>query len=519
MAAQYKTPGVYIVEEDGFTNSVVEVATAIPVFIGYTEKIPPGMKGQPFKISSMNDFQTYFSANQGPAPVAPPGAPPASFVYKDTPAESGAPYAPDSSTQLFYLYYSLMLFFANEGSTCYIQAVDTYANVNSAGGAQPDDFINALAALEKNLEPTMVVIPDAMMLSQQSDMDKVILSVLQHCAKVKCRVGIFDILDGYQDLSGPNNPVDAFINGSAGSLGEDFNKYGIVYYPWINTNVVGSNAVDFSWFTNDSLTDLIAALKTEAGTLTLFNSVNDPLGNKQKNYIDNVVSLINTTPLDKTPRKNYHQYLMHLSPLYQTAMSNLRASVNLLPASGAMAGVYKRNDDTYGVQKAPAATTIVGAVSPAVAITHDQQEDLNMPINGWAVNAIRTFIGGGLQVWGARTMAGNSNDWRYINVRRSMIMLEISIGLAMLPFVFLPNVALTWLAVQSMIENFLHTQWKNGVLVGGKPSDAYSVVIGEGLTMTGDDINNGYMNVMIRVAISRPAEFIVLTFQQEMQTS
>ena len=35
---QYKTPGVYIVEKSAFPNSVVEVATAVPAFVGYTEK-------------------------------------------------------------------------------------------------------------------------------------------------------------------------------------------------------------------------------------------------------------------------------------------------------------------------------------------------------------------------------------------------------------------------------------------------------------------------------------------------
>lgn len=34
--AQMKTPGVYIIEKNAFPNSVVEVATAIPAFIGHT---------------------------------------------------------------------------------------------------------------------------------------------------------------------------------------------------------------------------------------------------------------------------------------------------------------------------------------------------------------------------------------------------------------------------------------------------------------------------------------------------
>ena len=39
---KYKTPGVYIVEKNAFPNSVVEVETAVPAFIGYTENAKNG---------------------------------------------------------------------------------------------------------------------------------------------------------------------------------------------------------------------------------------------------------------------------------------------------------------------------------------------------------------------------------------------------------------------------------------------------------------------------------------------
>jgi phage tail sheath protein FI len=70
-----------------------------------------------------------------------------------------------------------------------------------------------------------------------------------------------------------------------------------------------------------------------------------------------------------------------------------------------------------------------------------------------------------------------------------------------------------------MIANFLTNQWKAGALAGAKPEEAFSVDVGLGSTMTGDDILNGLMNVMVKVALVRPAEFIVITFQQKMQTS
>lgn len=38
MARVLATPGVYIDEKSAFPNSAVPVPTAVPVFIGYTEK-------------------------------------------------------------------------------------------------------------------------------------------------------------------------------------------------------------------------------------------------------------------------------------------------------------------------------------------------------------------------------------------------------------------------------------------------------------------------------------------------
>jgi len=122
-------------------------------------------------------------------------------------------------------------------------------------------------------------------------------------------------------------------------------------------------------------------------------------------------------------------------------------------------------------------------------------------------------------IWGARTLDGNSQDWRYINVRRTIIMLEQSIKFSALAYVFEANNASTWITVKNMISNFLTNQWKSGALVGAKPEEAYSVDVGLGSTMTADDILNGFMNVTVKVALVRPAEFIVITFQQKMQTS
>lgn len=67
-----------------------------------------------------------------------------------------------------------------------------------------------------------------------------------------------------------------------------------------------------------------------------------------------------------------------------------------------------------------------------------------------------------------------------------------------------------------MISSFLTSIWKQGGLCGASPEDAFSVDCGLGITMTGEDILDGYMNISIQVALIRPAEFIMLTFSQQM---
>ena len=135
------------------------------------------------------------------------------------------------------------------------------------------------------------------------------------------------------------------------------------------------------------------------------------------------------------------------------------------------------------------------------------------------MNAIRVFPNGGLLVSGARTLAGNSDDWRYINVKRTMIMLEQSIKAALPSCVFQANDGLTGNSVNVSISSFLNALWKDGVLAGSKPGEAYSVRVGLGTTMTGRGIMDGVMKVAVSVALLHPAEFFVLNFQEHMQAS
>lgn len=202
--------------------------------------------------------------------------------------------------------------------------------------------------------------------------------------------------------------------------------------------------------------------------------------------------------------------------------NRIKAEINSmpikLPPSSAMAGIYARVDTDRGVWKAPANVGVTYTVKPSVQVSHDDQKDLNVDtVAGKSINAIRSFTGKGVLVWGARTLAGNDNEWRYVPVRRFFNMVEESVKKATEQFVFEPNDANTWVRIKAMINNFLTLQWRAGALAGPTPESAFYVNIGLGETMTAQDILEGNMIVEIGMAAVRPAEFIVLKFSHKMQ--
>ncbi|WDD96725.1 phage tail sheath family protein [Thalassomonas actiniarum] len=204
-------------------------------------------------------------------------------------------------------------------------------------------------------------------------------------------------------------------------------------------------------------------------------------------------------------------------PIYKNIVRAIGASLTTIPPSGAMAGIYAMVDSTRGVWKAPANVSVNGVVGLNRQIDFFDQETLNVDVNsGKSINCIRAFTGRGMMVWGARTLAGNDNEWRYISVRRFFNMVEESVKKSTYWAVFEPNDANTWIKVKAMIENFLTLQWRDGALQGATTKQAFFVNVGLGTTMTAMDILEGRMIVEIGMAVVRPAEFIILRFSHKM---
>jgi phage tail sheath protein FI len=553
MSTVMKTPGVYIVEKNAFPNSVVEVATAVPAFIGYTEKADnkgTPLANKPWRISSMAEYVNYFgvapkatfkltlsptpganpnAASTGtttgttasPAPAADANAASTGTATGTTATPATAPKAPTADWDLgkkFYLYYSMQLFFENGGGPCYIVSVGTYKTAtNTDTPITEADLSAGIDSLLKEQEPTMVVIPDAVLLERGACI-KLQQAALKHCGlDTRSRVAILDVYNGFNDRqtsdpdkdNKPSNCIDNFRN----LLGTDYLDFGAAYYPWLKTSVVDDSDLGYQNISN------LDALKTGLQSELDFNDDGkDPSTKKaSKQAVLNVIGG-SLDPKQWTPDL-LNSALVAMSPMFKQIRAAIQSMINLLPPSGAIAGIYTMVDDLKGVWKAPANVTIADVISPTVSISNADQEDLNVTPQGKSINAIRSFVGEGTLVWGARTLDGNSLDWRYINVRRTMIMLEQSIKLATKAYVFENNVSTTWVTIKSMIQNFLTSIWKRGGLAGASPEDAFAVFCGLGETMTADDILEGILRVTVLVAVTRPAEFIEITFQQQMQKS
>ncbi|SEB37336.1 hypothetical protein SAMN04489761_0244 [Tenacibaculum sp. MAR_2009_124] len=519
-----KTPGVYINELNAFGNSVVPVATAVPAFIGYTPQAlyeGKSYKNVPTKISSFSEFKAIFCYPDPPAPADPSKQynPEYYLMAEKSQPEKGDyiliedtyySIVPDPNT-IYYLYNSIRLFYENGGADAYIVSVGTYGASSGKPMTPGDQIVNpnvqlndltsGLALLKNEQEPTMYICPEATLMAPANN-ETLMQEMLLQCTEMQTAVSVFDVIGGRNpDPILWTQDIQNFRN-STGTNGLD---YGVAYYPFIGTTIMQTSDIDYTNLFGGDLKKLQSLLSTASNpnqaVETIISNIESPSGN----------------PLTVS---QYNNSLITASKTYSTIINHVLSDANILPPSSGMAGVITVTDNQVGPWQAPANTSIVGAASLPIKLSDSQQAGLNVDaVSGKSINAIRFFNGLGILVWGARTLDGNSLDWRYISVRRTMTFLEQSCKLACHAYVFEPNDKNTWEGVKAMIGSFLNGIWKQGGLQGASAADAFSVECGLGVTMTGEDILNGFMNVTIKVAVVRPAEFIVLTFQQEMAKS
>jgi phage tail sheath protein FI len=180
-----------------------------------------------------------------------------------------------------------------------------------------------------------------------------------------------------------------------------------------------------------------------------------------------------------------------------------------VPPSGHITGIFARTDSLRGVHKAPANEIVNGALKLSYRVTSSEQGELN--VNG--INCIRSFPGEGIRVWGARTLAPKGSQWKYINVRRLMNMINESIAESTRWVVFQPNTEILWKSIKRNVEAFLYRVWMQGALKGETPEQAFFVKC-DGETNRPETIDAGMVITVIGVAPAKPAEFVVFRIGQ-----
>ena len=360
-------------------------------------------------------------------------------------------YALVRSGGTFNLYNSLRLFYANGGGPCYVVSVGDYTDDGRAPGGVAIDagkLTQGLTAIGAQAGPTMLAVPDAVLLQPDATpahglpvsaaFNALAQAMLAQCGALQDRVAILDVYGADALKPDPNGGVS---NSALGYLAETFQNgvgnsslgYGMAYFPFLQTTVVQPDEVDYRNFSigkADQLALLQGILTDTAAQLypDMSRPGAGPADNASPQYLQlkTMIAAIATTT-DASAIAQLNQDLGVAIPLLRQMETVIATALNLLPPSGAIAGIYTLVDATRGVWTAPANMAPVAVTAPSVRLNDQQQGGLNVPVNGKAINAIRDFVGRGTLVWGARTLDANSNDYRYIPVRRTLIYVEQSI--------------------------------------------------------------------------------------------
>ncbi|XHX79886.1 MAG: phage tail sheath family protein [Stenomitos frigidus ULC029] len=184
------------------------------------------------------------------------------------------------------------------------------------------------------------------------------------------------------------------------------------------------------------------------------------------------------------------------------------------PPSGIMAGIYARTDVQRGVWKAPAGIDAV--LSGVSQLTYNMTDKENGILNPIGINCLRTFPIYGNIAWGARTLKGAdalASEWKYVPVRRLALFLEESLYRGSKWVVFEPNDEPLWAQIRLNTGAFMNNLFRQGAFQGSSPTEAYFVKCDKETT-TQNDINLGIVNIVVGYAPLKPAEFVILKFQQ-----
>ena len=566
----YKTPGVYVEEQAKFPPSVAQVETAIPAFIGYTAD---GPKNKPTRISSMleyealfgkanpeifavdfkdgvatatqpkvSDFkmyyamQMYFANGGGACYIVSVGA---ENIYYSAVSlaelKAGLDLLKKEDEPTLIVFPDLQGLVANDADVAVanaaLQVAEDNEDIAFAAEAAAKAVSNAVDGADVTIAVTAAVaVANGYVITDPTDLAEVaaaqaaqavvaaakIAAAVTNATVITVKAAAKVVADAFNADLTTATAIAAFAFQNADSV-SDANVAAAITdaYSLYNSALSQAELMKDRFVIMDVLGDDVIFREEVTAKGLNYGAAYHPKLKTVLSYDFNEVDVLVT---GASGIKTLAELKLKNSELYNQAKKAIESKPVVLAPSSAMAGVYAKVDSTSGVFKAPANVGLNFVEAPTVKISDREQDALNVDAtSGKSINAIRNFTGKGILVWGARTLDGNSNEWRYVSVRRFFNMVEESVKKATERFVFEPNTANTWIRVQTMIENFLNQQWQDGALAGSKPEEAYYVSVGLNKTMSAQDILEGRMIIEVGMAAVRPAEFIVLRFSHKLQ--
>jgi len=178
--------------------------------------------------------------------------------------------------------------------------------------------------------------------------------------------------------------------------------------------------------------------------------------------------------------------------------------IRLLPPSGAVAGLIARSERQDGAGRAPGNLQLKGAVGVEWDLDAVMQGELNLA----GINCIRKFEAGALRLWGARTLS-REEDYLYVHNRRVILLAIKSMTSGLRWAVFEPNNQNLQQRIKDSLDGVLRGMLARGLTAGQSPEESYYVKVSDGTA--GD---SSQVVAEIGIALSKPAEFIVITIKR-----
>lgn len=473
---EYTYPGIYVEEKSMSTPAIAGISTSTGAFVGFAQR---GEVGKPVFVTSWVDFVNKFALNM-----------PSPFMKNA------------------YLAYQVYGFFNNGGRSAWIVRVtdgtDAKASVSLPNGTAPIVFSAKDAGLWGNAYSVRIEDNDDV----TGTYDVVVLKGTE-VMETHRQLGLTDSADNH--FVGTINQNSAYINVATTATAIEPTSLSVTSPLVGGTDGLGTISPTHliegvKKFDAVQQINLLVVAESQAAAVALEA---DAYARKRKDCIFVADGGMNDT--FDTIQTFKSAFNSEFTALYYPWIEvndpiGVVSKTKYIPTAGHVAGAIARNDATRGVFKAPAGTQLqLNGVLGVKELLGDAHQGI---LNPKGINVIRSIIGAGIVIWGARTTAST-----YINVRRELNFIMSSIPASTNWSVFEPNGPDTWRKLRNQVKSLVEGRRLLGAYQGTGEGSSYFVKCDAELNPP-SEVDAGRMNLEVGVAINKPGEFVIFRVGQ-----